>query len=641
MHRIIHLIILLFLCFGASAQSSDFHLEQLAKAEGRQAALLRNYDLHSMSSNNFDVHFYRCEWIIDTSMRTIAGSVTSYFTITSAAASITYDLYNVMVVDSVKFRGAKILFSRAADALQINFPASLPAGQKDSVQIYYHGTPPAGNGYFARSTHAGTPILWTLSEPYGARSWWPCKDVLLDKADSIEIVITTPVAFSTSSNGLIVQETVAGTQRITRWKHRYPIVAYLVAIAVTNYVVDNQTLTLGGKTMPLAMHAYPESAEAFKSATATAKFCLQNFSPLISEYPFIAERYAQTQFPVNGGMEHQTNSFIGVPNNGLVAHELAHQWFGDKVTCGSWSDLWLNEGFASYMEYVYIELANPFNKINQLQFWRNNITSVPGGSVFVTDTLNIGRLFDGRLTYRKGAYLLHMLRWKLGDSTFFRGIRRYINDPLLAYKTARTADLQRNMEAESGQQLSEFFKDWLYGEGHPTYRGEWSKGLSTNVAVRLTQTTSHTSVPFYEMPVPLQFKNANRDTTIKVNHTRNGEVFNINPGFVPDTMIIDPQLWILSSNNSTAQVTDVAPTVDNELKIFPVPAKGTLTILLPSDTRGMIQFYNSQGQRIHEEKIPNGGGRMQIDTDGWGTGVYWLRIGGGNLEVMRKLLILH
>lgn len=640
MHKVLFSITLFLFSITTHAQSAD-QLESIAKREAAHASSLRNYDQYSVSSNNFDVHFYRCQWTVDPAVRAISGSVTSYFTITSATATITYDLSNALVVDSVKYRGNKILFQpTSSNGLTITFPSILPANQKDSVQVWYKGTPPAGNGYFEIATHSGTPVLWTLSEPYGARAWWPCKDVLMDKADSIEISLTCPAIYSSSSNGLVVEENIVGTQRTTRWKHQYPIVAYLVAIAVTNYVVDNGTITLGSKTMPLAMHAYPESAAAYVPATATARFCLEGFSPLISEYPFIKERYAQTQFPVGGGMEHQTNSFIGSPNAGLVAHELAHQWFGNKVTCSSWTDLWLNEGFASYMEYVYTELANPGNKINFLQNWRNSITAAAGGSVFVTDTLNISRLFDIRLTYRKGGYLVHMLRYKLGDSAFFRGMRQYLSDPLLAYKTARTADLQRNLEAQSGQNLSEFFKDWFNGEGYPTYRGEWSKSAGTNVIVKLSQSTSHPSVSFFEMPVPVQFKNATRDTILRLNHTVNGQFFTLNPGFVADTMIIDPKLWILSRNNTTAQVPSLNPPINESFKIYPVPVKNLLTVNLPSDSGGAVQVYNVTGQKIFEAAVPTGGGKLFINTASWSSGVYWLRI-SGTVTVNRRLLVVQ
>ena len=166
-------------------------------------------------------------------------------------------------------------------------------------------------------------------------------------------------------------------------------------------------------------------------------------------------------------MEHQTNSFIVSPNENLMAHELAHQWFGDKITCGSWQDIWLNEGFATYLSYFYFEKGDPAGHLNRLKNLSNAITSVPGGSVWVEDTTNVGRIFSSRLSYNKGAYLVHMLRWVLGDTSFFRGVRQYMNDPKLAYGFAITEDLKRNLEQVSGKDLTEFFNDWFKGQGHP------------------------------------------------------------------------------------------------------------------------------------------------------------------------------
>jgi len=635
-------LLALFLITSCSVSfSQEDHLEQLAKSEASHHSSLRNYDIHSMSSNNFDVTFYRCNWNVNPAVRQIAGSVTSYFTITSATNNITFDLAAALTVDSVWFRGNKITFARNFDALQINFPLTLSMNQKDSVQIFYRGVPPVpGEGYFVTSSHSGTPILWTLSEPYGARTWWPCKDVLNDKPDSIEIIITNPSAYVSSSNGLPVNETVSGGNRTTYWKHGYPIVAYLVAIAVTNYTIENDAVQLGSRNMPVSLYAYPETINSFRIITNTAKVCLQNFSPLYSEYPFINERYAQTQFSVGGGMEHQTNSFMGGTSAGLVAHELAHQWFGNKVTCGSWSDLWLNEGFASYSEFNYVELTNPAGKPGFLQSWLTNITNINTGSVYVygSDTLNINRLFDSRLTYRKGGYVLHMLRWKLGDSTFFRGIRRYVNDPTLAYKFARTADLQRNLEAESGQNLTEFFNDWVYGQGYANYQGEWSREPNNAVRVKLNQTQSHSSVSFFEMPVPLQFKNSTRDTIVRVEHTSNGQVFNINLGFVPDTMIIDPQLWILARNKTTLRVPSVTPPPGNNIfNVYPNPVVNGLTISLPQLTNAEIRIYNAIGQEIYVAK-PNTN-LMYINTKKWASGVYWVKVKADGFDEKRQVLL--
>jgi aminopeptidase N len=597
----------------------------------------------SVSTSNYDVKYYRCHWELDPSVRYISGSVTSHFTMLGTSSEIAYDLASALTVDSVVYHGNKIAFGRfAPDGLRITFPANIAGGTLDSVSVFYRGIPPnTGFGSFNQALHSGTPVLWSLSEPYGARDWWPCKDMLKDKADSIDIIITNPAPYRSSSNGLPVNQISTATHNITHWKHRYPIATYLVAFAVTNYDVTNDGAQSGSRLIPLALYSYPENTPVFMSALTTTKIAMPVFSNHYGEYPFSNERYAQTQFSWGGGMEHQTNTFLSSAGTQLVSHELGHQWFGDKVTTGSWADLWLNEGFATYSEFIYTENTTPALRITTLTGWRNSITSQPGGSVYIIDTNNVNRLFSGRLTYQKGGYVVHMLRWKLGDSAFFRGLRRYLNDPALQYKTARTADLQRNLEQESGVPLTEFLEDWIYGEGYPDYSATWRNSATKKVKVTLSQTTSHASVDFYEMPVPLQFKNATRDTILVVNHTLNGQVFEVDPGFVPDTMIIDPQLWILSKIKTTQKLPDETATT---VSLGPNPARNGFTIQLPTvqPQKMVVGIYNSIGQMVRSMSIPENTTTVPVSTRHMAAGIYWIRItGSAGFDEKKQVIILR
>lgn len=623
-------------------KGQELSTTRLAEAEAKRFNELRTNDLYSVASNNYDVNYYRCEWTVDPAVRFISGAVTTYFTMLSSGNSIVFDLSNSLTVDSIVYHRQKLTYNQTSNnGLQLNFPSSIAANQKDSVTIFYNGVPPStGFGSFNISSHNGTPVMWTLSEPYGAPTWWPCKDMTTDKADSLDIIVTYPATYSSSSNGLVTKEVVNGNNKTTYWKHRYPIATYLVAIAVTNYTVINDVIQLPSRQMPVILHSYPESLPSFQPALNVAKFCLQGFSNRLIEYPFSAEKYAQTQFGWGGGMEHQTNSFITNAGAGLVAHELSHQWFGDKVTCGSWHDIWLNEGFATYMEYIYVELSSPSSRLGMLQAWRNYITSQPAGSVYVPDTTNVNRIFDGRLSYNKGGYLLHMLRWKLGDSTFFRGLRRYLNDPLLAYRHAYTSDLKRDLEAEGKQDLTEFFNDWYYGEGYPNYDATWSQLPSNLVRVQLNQTTSHSSVSFFEMPVPLEFKSATRDTILTVIHTSNNQVFSLNPGFAADTLIIDPQLWILSRIKTTKKINTIATT--SVIMMFPNPVEGNFTVTYPNTYSDInIRIFNTAGQLVYSEKPLPGTVSSIINASTWASGVYILNITAGSLKQSQCFTVIN
>ena len=260
---------------------------------------------------------------------------------------------------------------------------------------------------------------------------------------------------------------------------------------------------LQDRVIEVQNYVYPEDSLAATDDTPMLIAQMQLYSNLFGEYPFANEQYGHAQFNYGGGMEHQTMSFMGGFSFELMAHELAHQWFGDKVTCGSWEDLWLNEGFATYLSGLCYEHLAPEKWLPFKYSQRDNITSRPDGSVRVQDTTSIQRLFSGRLTYAKGGFLVHMLRWVCGDDAFYAGCRNYLSDPALQYGSARTPQLKAHLEAASGMDLTEFFADWYVGEGYPIYKIRWSQNMDNTVTVEVNQTTSHPSVPFFEMPIPM------------------------------------------------------------------------------------------------------------------------------------------
>lgn len=511
---------------------------------------------NSQASANFDVNYYRCEWNIDPAIRFISGNVSSHFTISQSTNSITFDLSDTLQVDSIQYHNQLVSFQRKpGDALEIQFPLTLNTGIKDSLTIFYQGVPRQniGFGAFTQTMHSGVPVIWTLSEPYGAKEWWPCKNGLTDKSDSLEVIVHSPVAYRSSSNGVLIQEDTVAGSLVLHFKHRHPIASYLVAVAVTNYMVAKDSVLISNRQMPLMLTTYPEwfGNAARINDNARKSFALLNNA--FGNYPFADEQYGHTAWSWGGGMEHQTNSFIATTAEDLIVHELAHQWFGDMITCGSWQHIWLNEGFATYAWWMYLEKYYPESLAGYLGYYAGGITSLPDGSVFVDDTSSTSRIFSGRLTYNKGAYVLHMLRWVLGDSTFFAGLRQYLSDPRIKNKFAVTDDLKRNLEAASGRDLTSFFQKWFYQQGYPVYSVNWTQDSSNFILLKINQATSHPSVLFFDMPVPVQFKNNNRDTIIVFNHTKNGQTFLVNPGFKADTAIFDPKLWILSRANTSSR----------------------------------------------------------------------------------------
>jgi disulfide bond formation protein DsbB len=545
---------------GVQAQQIVQDLLQITSAEQKRHEQRFDFDrlaAATSASVNFDVRYYRAEWEVNPALKYIKGKVTTHFTMTEAGNSIALDLSGSLVVAKVEQAGSPLSFAHANHTLQINFPSSIPAGSVDSVSIFYEGAPVTTA--LEVSAHGDvlplSPVMWTLSEPYGSKDWWPCKNGLDDKADSIDIYINTLSVYKAASNGILQSETpVPGGRTVTHWKHRYPIASYLVSFAVTNYVVFNDNVTIGNVNMPMQTYCYPESAPAFQAGSQTAIGAMQLFSTLFGDYPFAKEKYGHVQFGWGGGMEHQTCSFMYNMGETLITHELAHQWFGDKVTCATWQDIWLNEGFATYLSSLYADSKYPQMILTNRTAAVNVVTSAPGGSVWVDNINDVNRIFDHRLSYVKGSCLLNMLRWILGDAAFFSALKNYLDDASLSYGFATTNDLKNHLETASGKNLTYFFDQWFTGQGYPSYQLEWYQEGNA-VEFKLNQTSSHPSVGFFKLPVPVLFRNnqTGQEKLVVADHVSTGQIFTENIGFAADTVIIDPEKWLISKNNSASK----------------------------------------------------------------------------------------
>ncbi len=543
-----------------------------------QPGMLRS---DAVPTRGYDMKYVRAQWALDPNVRAITGTVTLYYLTTAALNELVVDLSDTLLLDGVVYHGSQVAaILGPVDLLTIPLPQEVPPGTIDSVTVSYHGVPRSGEGFgsFAIGMQPdSSAALWTLSEPYGAKDWWPCKQDLNDKIDSVDLYITTPSAYRVGSNGLLVSEQVADGNTIYHWRHRYPISYYLISIAVADYVVFTRDIVIGPDTIPMLTYSWNNDPGMADANAGDVAVQMALFSELFGLYPFANEKYGHAQFGWGGGMEHQTMTSMGGWSYELAAHELAHQWFGDKVTCGSWEDIWLNEGFATYLQGMCYEFLGP-------DYWRGykagkieSVVSEPGGSVFCTDTTTVGRVFNARLTYNKGAMVLHMLRWVCGDTAWFHGIRDYLNDPDLAYGSARTSDLQSHLEATSGLDLDGFMADWFTGEGYPTYTLPWTQAQDGTVSLTLFQSPSHPAVDFFELPVPVRFKNADTDTTVVLEHTVNGQNFTFALPFMADSAFLDPDLRIVSGQNIVTRVPDLS-TESTALVLYPNPASTLLTV---------------------------------------------------------------
>lgn len=592
--------------------SQNFRSEDISEAEAKAATGLFT-TARNMNTGNYDLKYARLELTVDPAQPFISGKVTSHFEAKENMNAITFELVNNMTVSQVTQRGTPLSFTQNSnDEVVITLPQMQNQGVLDSLSISYSGNPiSSGFGSFEVDTHEGDPVLWTLSEPFGAKAWWPCKQDLIDKIDMIDVYITSP-RFNPSneeyvavSNGLELSQTINGSNKTTHYRHQHPIPAYLVAIAVTNYTVYSHTVANNGNPFEIINYIYPEDLAYAQARTPVTVDIMNLYADLIEPYPFADEKYGHCEFGWGGGMEHTTVSFMGGLGRGLIAHELGHQWFGDKVTCGSWQDVWLNEGFATYMAGMVIENldgATDFRTWKQDQI--SSVTQETGGSVYVPaqDTISVNRIFSSRLTYNKGSMVLHMLRKKLGDAIFFQGLRTYLNDPALTYGYAKTGDFKRNMEAVSGQDLSEFFSDWIYGEGYPRYTIRWNQVNPGSLNIEISQFQSNSSVSYFDVPVPLRLHGTQGETLdIILDNTFEGQTFQPVVPFTVNGVQFDPEFDIISKNNQVVLGTDDLA-FDQQMVLYPNPTSGVLNLHKPEALQvNQVRIYNALGQMLYSE----------------------------------------
>ncbi len=620
--------LLLFLCslLFSFAQQHQNRTNEIAKTERKSAFKLMNITVNP-DTQNYDITYHKLEFTVDPAVYAINGKVTTTYTALSNMNSVTFDLANELTVSTVIMNGQNLTFvENGNNEVVITLPATQLAGTSATVEITYSGAPPNGGfGSFVTTTHNNNPILWTLSEPFGARDWWPCKQDLNDKANSIDVYITAPSQYIAVSNGIEPEAPVInGASKTTHFHHNYPIPAYLIAIAVTNFSVYNQTAGTTPNQYPIINYIFPEDLATIQPQLDQTPLLLNLYSNLFEIYPFHNEKYGHAQFGWGGGMEHTTVSFMIGFDRQLIAHEMAHQWFGDKITCGSWKDIWLNESFATYvasMVYENFDSLSAFvtDKTNMV----NNITSQPNGAVYLTDAeaTDVNRIFDNRLSYDKGAMVLEMLRFKMGDTAFFQALKDYLADPALAYGYAVTANLQSHLETTYGSSLTEFFNDWIYNQGYPTYTitaQNWGAGQAQ---FTINQTQSDPSVSFFEMPVPIRIHGANGEQQdIVLNNTTNGQVFIQAVSFPIVSFEFDPEVHLISLNNTVTLANETFE-LDKAIELYPNPVTEVLHIQMPSNISiEKVDFYNNLGQLVLETSTPN------ITTSTLASGVYQVQI---------------
>src|SRR5262245_12135849 len=500
------------------------------------------------NQDDFDVTHYKLELAFAPTTQIVSGTVTiTGKSLVAGLSHIDLDFYDNMTISAIVTGTTSLTYTRANNVLTVNLDRLYAAGESWTVAITYSGHPMNVDDSFVFTQISGGSVLMaSLSEPYGARTWWPSKDRPDDKATA-EMIYTVPQNYTATSNGLLTSvttDTGAGTKTYT-WVTNYAITTYLISVRAYPYSSFSHTYTpIGGGSMPVVYYVYPPSLSNAQISFSATPSMITYFAQKFGEYPFVSEKYGMSAFQYGGAMEHQGNTSYGASlingthsNDRVIAHELAHQWWGDAVSPRTWADIWLNEGFASYCEALWQENVGGTAAYRTAMqgFYRTTW----GPSVY-----NPTNLF-GTTVYYKGAWVQHMLRHVVGDAAFFQAQRDwYANHK---YGVGDTAGYQAQVEASSGgASLDWFFDEWVYGPSMPTYSWYWSSantGSGYKLYLRIDQIQSNAE-PF-RMPIDVDVTTASGTTRYVVQSSLVSEDFQIPLGAPPTAVALDPDNWIL------------------------------------------------------------------------------------------------
>lgn len=528
---------------------------------------------------------------------------------------MTVDLQSNMVVDAVTVNGNAATYTRPTNAILINLGATYNAGASFQVKVAYHGSPLDipffGSTHEFFGVHSGSDIASTLSQPYYGLYWWPCKenwggtDTPMDDKFTMDMWITVPNTMIVAANGALQgTDTLSGGRRRYRWRENYPIATYLVAFAATNYDKRVYTYEYPGGSMPVEFYIYPESVSASLPFLDDVVTAIGVFSQYYGQYPFITEKYGIAQFPWCCGMEHQTLTSQGAyTSQRRNIHELAHQWWGDDVTCKTWHDIWLNEGLATF-SYALWQERRPGGSYSAALQYLNSLdsSSTPirsgTGTVYRYDISSSDAIFSTTYSYNKGAWVVHMLRHVLGDTAFCAA--------LSAWRTAYTGsagdteDFRAMCELAAGLapgSLSWFFDEWIYNPGVPYYRYGWEQEQIdgrhyVRLCVEQYQQTVRSSFPnAMKMPINITLTtgSGNRNQVIWNDATGGGsrvrEWFLLPADGPVVNLEFDKYTWILRNTTSTMTYIDGPPKI-----VGTSPVMGSNSPASPGVSAVEVQF---------------------------------------------------
>lgn len=636
-----------------------------AYANGRAKVAHEAHAINDYQSDStIDVTYYKLKLTINPPTPYLLGE--TMISVKAKRANLTnffLDLSDTLKTDSVRLGSQKVPFLHQRNQLKITLDKPYELNEEISVTVYYQGKPEKNNS-FTFGTHGEGkdqfPIVATLSQPFGTKDWFPSKNTPGDKADSCEVWITAPCGYVSASNGKLVRivENTTGTSctKTYQWKSNYPIAAYLISIASTNYKEYDIYYKYSEKdSMIITNYVYPENFTSQTKAQIDSTLIIMDFlTKKLGPYPFLKEKYGHAQTNIDGGMEHQTCSSMSNFSASLIMHELAHQWFGDKITNKSWEHIWLQEGFAVYFELLLSETnGSHMDYLDQgLSELASDDIPLITGSIYVRDPTKRSEIFNLERTYHKGSIVVYMLRKLVGDDVFYKILQTYLRSKL-AYGVATTEDFQAIAEQVSGQSLDYFFREWIYGENYPQYSYQWSYqgDNSRGYTVRLKVDQEKNTTPaFYTMPIRIttQSRSGKKESHMIFNNSASQEfLFHVDEK--PDTLLFDSNYnvimkTVLKGEFISSPVLGLEE-VDNNWSTFPNPVENDVSINLHLNKASQVKIdlCTSAGTILRtfiNEKIPAGTFEASFPIKGLSSGLYILRL-TKNEQTSTKKIITH
>ncbi len=556
--------------------------------------------------------------------------------------TLVLELSDVFEIESIKQNDQSLSFLHENDQLLVFFSEQLLADDLFEIKIKYQGTAisSGGRGYNLANPNQGTLVTYTLSEPFYSKDWWPCKQDLEDKADSVWVFVTTSKENKVGSNGLLVHTEELDNDKVRyEWKSKYPIAYYLISIAIAEYieysfVIDNEE----GNHVFMQNYLYPDSV-MFKNQKALID-CTYLQMNLLQEkygtYPFIHEKYGHSIAPLGGGMEHQTMTTQSSFAFHLTIHEMGHSWFGNQVTCARWNDIWINEGFATYTQYLGLQyLADEPSADGFMAAMQSVVMREPDGSVYVPDEFieDRSRIFSGRLSYYKGATIIQMIRYLLNnDDLFFSVLREF--QARFKNQTATGEDFKAVLEELSGRDFKEFFELWYYGEGYPIYDFQWQQDVNNKLTLSSIQQTSTDKTSFFpmEFDILLFFEDGSQELfSVEQDQKENEFIFKLDKRL--KNILPNPRSQNLMKVLSVRQ----GILEPSEIRLEPNPASERCVIRFGNyKPDRIIKIFDTEQKLIVELKAEQ---LTQIlDLSSWASGVYFIQILDENTSILKKLV---